>query len=72
MTCLMFRLVSRSESRYLVSAVSRNLSQGIALMTEYEMKEDAKDGDLSFGMQWEVVVEDMIVDDPDIDLVFAE
>jgi hypothetical protein len=74
----------RSESRYLVSVVSRNQSQGIALMTESEMKGDYKGDkltgdhegdygrDLSFGMQWEAVAEDLVVEDKDMDLVFAE
>lgn len=56
----------------MVSVVSKNLSQGIALMTDSEMRQDSKDGELSFGMQWELIPEDLEISDPDIDFVFAD
>ena len=62
----------RSESRYLVNVLSKTHLRGIALMTETEIKDDERNGEFSFGSQWELLSEDVEITDPDVDLVFFE
>lgn len=41
-------------------------------MSDSEIRQDSKDGGLSFGMQWELIPEDFEISDPDIDFVFTD
>ena len=63
---------SKRDSRYLVSVIAKSQLRGIALMTEEEMKDDEDENQLCFGINWEIVSEDVDIKDPDIDQLFFE